>query len=459
MDFKQVRNISLILAFGLLAPMLDTTMTNIAISNISHDLHTTLSSVQWLITAYVLSTSIAVPFSGWLTQHFNGKYVFFIAQMMFGLSSICAAMSTEINILIFYRIVQGFAAGLIIPLVSTMLVNIAPRAYFQKLMMIVMLPIMIGPIFGPVLGAFIVEYGNWQWIFWINVPIMLIAAALNFWKVPNIPPTDTTTKIDWIGIALLGSGSATLIYGLSQAGKLATFNNSDTWLFASMGLFALVIYVIWGIYREKTAVLPLALFKSPVYAATTVNLFLAGIVTTGPMLILPLYFQQGRGLSVLQTGLWLLPQGIGMLLIRPLLLKLLNRIGVRYVVWFSLSLSILGTIPLGLIDDRTNILIISIVLFIRGLGIGGVIMPLMTTILMGMDKNLVPQANIGARIFQNLGGAFGSALVATIISSYLSTHHASSANIISYQHAFWWSVVLTGLMIIPSVFLPKQVEK
>ncbi|WP_010016698.1 MFS transporter [Leuconostoc gelidum] len=218
--------------------------------------------------------------------------------------------------------------------------------------------------------------------------------------------------------------------------------------------------MLFGVFiRKKTAVLPLVLFKAPVYAASTVNLFLAGIITTGPMLILPLYFQQGRGLSILQTGFWLLPQGIGMLLIRPLLLKLLDRIGARYVVWLSLSLSILGTMPFGWIDSKTNILVISVVLFIRGLGIGGIIMPLMTTILMGMDKKLMPQANIGARIFQNLGGAFGSALVATIISSYLSTHHTSLANIIAYQHVFWWSVLLTGLMIIPSIFLPKYVEK
>jgi len=139
------------------------------------------------------------------------------------------------------------------PLVSNLLVNIAPRDYFQKLMMIVMLPIMIGPVFGPILGAIIVEYGNWQWIFWINVPIMLIAAALNFWIVPSIPATDKTTKIDWLGITLLGFGSASLIYGLSRAGKLATFNNSDTWLFASIGLFALFIYVIWGIYKKKNS--------------------------------------------------------------------------------------------------------------------------------------------------------------------------------------------------------------
>lgn len=165
MEMKKIRNVALILAFGLLAPMLDTTMTNIAINDIGRDLHTTLSNVQWIITAYVLSTSIAVPFSGWLTQRFNGKYVFLAAQIFFGLSSVGAALSHDINALILYRVVQGFAAGLIIPLVTTMLVNIASREHLQKLMMVVMLPIMVGPIFGPIIGGLVVEYGNWQWIF------------------------------------------------------------------------------------------------------------------------------------------------------------------------------------------------------------------------------------------------------------------------------------------------------
>ncbi|HEY4399186.1 MAG TPA: MDR family MFS transporter [Lactobacillaceae bacterium] len=456
MAFKQIRNIALILAFGLLAPMLDTTMSNIAINDISKDLQTTLDSVQWILTAYVLATSIAVPFSGWLSQRFNGKYVFFAAQIIFGLASIWAALSTDINWLIAARAVQGFAGGLIIPLVTTMLVGIAPKETFNKLMMIVMLPIMIGPIFGPVLGAFIVEYGNWQWIFWINVPIGLLAAALNFWKVPDLPATNPTAKIDALGILLLGAGSASLIYGLSRAGALATFNNSDTVTYGGLGLVVLVLYIVWAALKRDQAVLPLGLFKSPVYAATTFNLVLAGIITTGPMLILPLYFQQGRGFSVLETGLWLLPQGIGMLLIRPVLLKLMNVTGTRNVVWFALGLTLLGTLPFAWIDVHTNIWLISAVLLVRGLGVGGVIMPLMTNILMGMDKSLVPQANIGARVFQNLGGAFGSALVATIVASYMATHHAVDANITAFHEAFWLAIGVTVLMALPALVLPAH---
>ncbi|WP_242975647.1 MFS transporter [Fructobacillus pseudoficulneus] len=203
----------------------------------------------------------------------------------------------------------------------------------------------------------------------------------------------------------------------------------------------------------------MALFKAPVYSATTINLVLAGMVTNGPMLILPLYFQQGRGLSVLATGLWLLPQGFGMLVIRPVLLKLLDRTGVRYVVWFALSLALLGTIPFAWINAQTNIGVVSVVLFIRGLGVGGVIMPLMTTILLGMEKDLIPHANIGARIFQNVGGAFGSALVATVVAAYISTHRVLGANIAAYQHAFWWSIGITVLMFVPAFFLPKKVQK
>ncbi|GAP00343.1 DHA2 family efflux MFS transporter permease subunit [Fructobacillus ficulneus] len=459
MDFKQTRNVALILAFGLLAPMLDTTMTNIAINDIGRDLNTTLSSVQWIITAYVLATSIAVPLSGWLIQHFNGKYVFLTAELFFGLSSIGAALSHDINTLIIFRVIQGFASGLLLPLVTTMMAMISPREYLQKLMMVVMLPILAGPIFGPVIGAVVVQYSNWQWVFWINVPIMIIAAALNYWKIPDIPASNREAKIDAIGIALLGFASATIIYGFSQAGEKATFNNSDTWTYVTIGLIAAVVYLLWGRYKKGNAVLPLALFKSPVYAATTVNLVLAGMVTNGPMLILPLYFQQGRGMSVLATGLWLLPQGLGMLMMRPVLLRLLERIGVRYVVWLALTLSLVGTLPFVWIDAHTNIVLVGAILFVRGLGVGGVVMPLMTNILLGMEKDLIPHANTGARIFQNIGGAFGSAVIATIVATYLSTHRVLGANIVAYQHAFWLAIVMTLVMFIPAIFLPKEVQK
>lgn len=222
---------------------------------------------------------------------------------------------------------------------------------------------------------------------------------------------------------------------------------------------AIIVYLVWGYVKQDRAVLPLGLFKSPVYAATSINLVLAGMVTNGPMLLLPLYFQQGRGLSIMATGLWLLPQGIGMILIRPLLVKLLEKIGVRYVVWFSLTWALIGTIPFAWINGQTNLLIVGMVLFVRGLGVGGVIMPLMTTILLGMEKELIPQANIGARIFQNVGGAFGSALVATVVAAYLTTHRVLGANIAAYQHAFGWSIGITVLMFVPAFFLPKKVQK
>ncbi|WP_353989490.1 DHA2 family efflux MFS transporter permease subunit [Pediococcus argentinicus] len=458
MEMKKMRQVALILAFGLLAPMLDTTMTNIAINDISRDLGSSLNSVQWILTAYVLATSVAVPFSGWLSQRFNGKYVFLSAQLVFGAASIWSALSTDVNSLIFARVVQGFSAGLIIPLVTTILMSMGSRKVVNDLMMIVMLPIMVGPIFGPIIGALIVQYGNWNWIFWINVPIVLIVSGLILWKIPDLPGTNVKAKIDWLGILLLGAGSTSLIYGISRAGREATFNNSDTIIYSLVGIALLLVYAAWGAFKKGTAVLPLGLFKSPVYSATIFNLILAGIITNGPMLILPLYFQQGRGFSILATGLWMLPQGLGMLLIRPILLKLMNQLGTRYVVLISLSLTLLGTVPLMFVTKSTSMWLISAILFARGLGVGGVIMPMMTSILVGMKKELIAQANIGARIFQNMGGAFGSALVATVVASYLQNHHYLTANIVSYQHAFGWAVAITVLMILPAMLLPKTVD-
>jgi len=168
---KELVRVALVLVFGAVAPMLDTTMVNIAVNHFSRDFHASLETVQWVMTGYVLALAIAVPFSGWLVQRFEGKAVYFIAELLFLLSSLLAGLAWNIESLIAFRIVQGFAAGLIIPLLTMLLVQAAGQDQMGRLMAIVGLPIILGPILGPVAGGLLVEYVSWRWIFYINVPI------------------------------------------------------------------------------------------------------------------------------------------------------------------------------------------------------------------------------------------------------------------------------------------------
>ncbi|WP_230076587.1 MFS transporter [Brevibacillus sedimenti] len=218
---KDLVRVALVLVFGAVAPMLDTTMVNIAVNHFSRDFQTSLETVQWVMTGYVLALAIAVPFSGWLVQRFEGKSVYFIAELLFLLSSLLAGLSWNIESLIAFRIVQGFAAGLIIPLLTTLLVQAAGQDQMGRLMAIVGLPIILGPILGPVAGGLLVEYASWRWIFYINVPIGIISLALIYMKMPRFPATNRRAALDWTGILLLGGLSASFIYGISRGRKAA----------------------------------------------------------------------------------------------------------------------------------------------------------------------------------------------------------------------------------------------
>ncbi|WP_279403608.1 MFS transporter [Secundilactobacillus kimchicus] len=169
-----------IIVLGAIAPMLDSTMVNIAINKLSSDFNQSLSTVQWVVTGYLLAMVVAVPFTGWLNDRIGGKKVFLVAELLFGLSSLAAALSGSITILIAIRFIQGFSAGLITPLLTTLLVDVAGTGAMGRIMAIVGLPIMLGPIFGPVIGGLIVQYLSWRWIFFVNVPVVVIAFFADF---------------------------------------------------------------------------------------------------------------------------------------------------------------------------------------------------------------------------------------------------------------------------------------
>lgn len=342
---KNIMNIVWILVLGAIMPLLDSTMVNIAIKHLSNDFRIGLDSIQWVITGYVLSMAISVPLVGWMVQRFNGKWLMINANIVFLATSISSGLSWNIYLLIISRIVQGLSAGFIMTLVTTLAIEVAGREQMGRVMSTVGLPIILGPILGPVIGALIVQFLSWRYIFFVNIPVGIIAIILMIFRLPDFDPANVKAKFDFIGITLLGISSAALIYGITQASKNATFNNSITISYVVTGIVVLAIYIVYAAIKKEQAILPLHLFKSKNFSAVIVGLFLAGIATNGPMLLLPLFFQNIKGFSVLDTGLILIPQGIGMLVARPLVGKLTDKLGARNVVLVSLTLAIAGTIP------------------------------------------------------------------------------------------------------------------
>ncbi|MGO2638502.1 MAG: MDR family MFS transporter [Enterococcus viikkiensis] len=454
---KEVLSAAWAIALGAIAPMLDSTMVNIAIDQLTKNFHTTLTIIQWAITGYVLALAIAVPIASWLMDHFDGKKIFIAAVILFGFTSILAGISWNVTSFIVFRLLQGFSAGIITPLMSTLLVKTAGPENIGRVMAIVSTPMIFGPILGPVLGGFIVQTASWRWIFFINVFIVLIAAPLMLRTLPSFIPFNRESKLDIFGILDLSVMSAALIYGITKAADHATFNNSESLIWTGVGLLLLVTYIFYDYYRGHQTVLPLTIFSHRSFRASSIGLFLANIAIMGPMLILPLFFQNFRHFSAMATAIALIPQGFGMLVTRPLIGKLIDQLGAKYVVIVSLIISLIGTIPLVFITNQTSMVWIALILFIRGTSFGGINLPLTSDTYTGLADEELPDAGVGINIIENLGSSFGSAMIATVVAAVLQGAQPTIAHELSAYHAgFLVSVIVLVLIFLPSLFLTNK---
>ena len=453
-----VLKISIIMVIGALAPLLDSTMINVAIKTIAGDMKSTVAIIQWVITGYVLAMAIAIPISGWAINRFGGKRVYIFSLLVFLAGSVLSSLSWNIDSLIAFRLLQGFGAGLMIPTLQTVIIQASGGKDLGRIMSIVSMPALLGPILGPVLGGIIINSLSWRWIFYVNIPICIVALFMAWRGLPTDEPSNSKQRLDIIGILLLSPAFALIIYGVSKISSHGGLSSSEVFVPMVIGFLMMVAFVVYSLRRKISPVLDLRLFKSRNFSVSIILLFVSGIATNGAMLILPLYYQQVRGQTALLAGLWLIPQGIGMLLTRNWLGKLTDRIGSRIIVIVSLLVTTIGTLPFAFASSDTNQILLAAAQIIRGAGLSGLLIPIMASAYVGLSRDQIPDASIATRIFQTIGGAFGSAILATILANQLLIRNVSSAVTLSnaYNVAFWWSIAFTVVAIIPALLLPKR---
>ena len=448
----QLIKIALIMLLGMFTPALDATVVNVAIKTIGVELHSSISAVQWITTAYILAMGIAVPISGWLVNRFSGKNVYLISLAFFGAGSIGAALSWNIGSLIVFRIVQGAGAGIMLPVMQTMIVRYAGGAKLPSLMSIIGIPAAIIPILGPTIGGLIINYLPWRWVFVINIPICIAAIILGIVK---LPPTDAMNRrqpLDPIGLLLLTPAFCALIFGISMLSNDGEIHSAI--LLLAVGISLMIIYCVYALKEKKEPPLNIRLFQYRNFSSSIAMIFLYGIISTGTLFVLPLFFQQAHQTTAFVAGLLLAPQGIGMLCARSLSAKYTEQYGARPVLCAGIIGTVVGTLPLALFHMADMIPIIAI-LFVRGAGLGLMMVPAMVAVYEGMDAKSVAQGTTATRIFQQIGGAFGTAILAILLSHGLAdvgTTKIASA----FDGVFWCSTGITILLFIPAMFLNKK---
>ena len=453
-----VLRVAIILVVGALAPLFDSTMVNVAIHTIAADMKATISTVQWITTGYVLAMGLTVPISGWATQRFGCKRSYLFSMAIFLIGSVCSMLSWNIGSLIAFRVIQGIGAGLMMPTLQTELVQISGGRNLGRIMSIVSIPGLLGPILGPVLGGILVNAWGWHAIFWLNIPICIVAIPLALWGIPADKLSEKKASLDVIGLFLLSPSFALLIYGIAQIATHGGLSSSAVYLPLLFGVVLMAAYVVYSLNTKREPALNMRLFKSVNFSASNILLIFSGIITNGALLILPLYYQEVRGASALSAGLWLLPQGIGMLLTRSWAGKVADRDGARNIVLMSLAATAIGTLPFAFAGMDTSMILLATALLIRGAGLGGLFIAIMMSAYIGLPREQVPHASTATRIFQTIGGAFGSAILATAAEHQMAGRADTDLHAVAHAFniSFWWSIGFVVVAAIPTLFLTMR---
>ncbi len=471
----------LVIVAGMVMVVLDTTIVNVALESLSTELDSALSTTQWVVTGYLLSVAIVIPITGWAMDRFGQKPVWITAVSLFVVGSALCAAAWSIESLILFRIIQGLGGGMLIPGGQAIITRTAGPQRLGRAMAILGVPMLLGPVFGPVIGGLLVEYTSWHWIFIVNVPVGMVAVSLAVWKLPHGDGLPERRRLDVRGLVLLSGSLVFLVYGLSRVGSHGGFTGWGVfgWLLAGGG--GLAFYTWHSLRWGARAIIDVRLLTDRLFGSASVAVLLVGIGLFGGMLLLPLYYQAARGEGALAAGLLLAPQGLGAVTAMVIGGRLTDRIGAGYVVPVGVVLALIGTLPFTQLDVDTSYVWLSVALFVRGMGLGSVMMPTMAAAYTNLPKEAVTRAAPTLSAIQQVGASLGSAVVVTALTQHFS-HELTAQGIPSggsgtdrinsispesmsvvgplltnaFGYAFWVTFALTALIMIPALFMPRH---
>ena len=412
-----------------------------------------MTTAQWVITGYLLSFAMVIPLSGWAIARFGAKATWLTSLGVFLAGSIACGAAWNVGSLVAFRVVQGLGGGMLLPVLTTLLIQASGGRSLGRLMSTVSLPAVIVPVVGPVVGGLIVGNLSWRWLFYVNVPICLAGLVLAWRGLPASPPAQVKPRLDLAGLALLSPGLAAVLYGLAQVSAHHGFGHLAVLVPLIAGLAVLGGFVVRTV-RARGPVQPvidLRLFRNRSFTGAASLMFVAGLSMYGALLLLPLYFQEVRGASALGAGLLMVPQGVGSLLPRTVAGRLIDRIGPRPVVLAGMALAALGTVPFALAGTHTSEVLLSAGLLVRGAGLAAATIAVMAGAFTGLAPDQVPHASSATRILQQVGGSFGTAVLTVILELQLTGRStgtgagtaAGTGLAAAFDRTFWWAIAFT----------------
>lgn len=446
--------------------MFSETALNVALSDLMNVLQITPSTAQWLTTAYLLTLGILVPISGMLLQWFTTRQLFVAALCFSILGTFLAAMSPNFEFLLTARVVQAMGTALLLPLMFNTILIIIPAEKRGAAMGLIGLVIMVAPAIGPTIAGLLIESLSWHWIFWLSLPFLVIALISGILFMQNVTEV-TKPKIDVLSIILSSFGFGGIVYGFSSAGESEGWGSPKVIIAIVIGAIALILFCIRQL-TMKQPMIDLRAFKFPMFVVGVLMVFICMMVILSSMLILPMYLQQGQGYSAFKAGLLLLPGGIINGLMSPVMGRLFDKYGPKWLVIPGLVLVAVSLWFFSGITATSTVVFVIVLHSVLMIGISMIMMPAQTNGINQLPLEYYPHGTAIMNTLQQVAGAIGTALAVSIMTSgsksYMQTvtNPADPLNIGAafthgVQNAFIFGMVMAIVGLVIAFFLKRVI--
>jgi EmrB/QacA subfamily drug resistance transporter len=405
-------SVSVIFVVAMFVSIMDGTIVNVALPALSQQFHMAGTSIDIIVVAYVVSLAVIIPVSGWMGDRWGTKRVFLSMLALFSLASALCGLAWSFEVLVIFRTIQGLAGGALIPVGTAILYRVFPPAERVRLSSILMIPTVIAPATGPVLGGFFVDQLSWRWVFYVNVPIGIVACLFGLLSLQEHREPDAG-HFDLPGFLLAGVGLALALYALSEG---ASFGWTSLSILGSLilGVLLLTIFVVVEL-RLSEPMLDLRLFANHLFRTCNLVSLFAGAGFIGVLFIAPLYLQEGRGVSALVSGLTTFPEALGVVTSMQIVSRLYPRVGPRRLVvggmaWVAIMLALLC-----LMGSDTDLWVMRVLLFFTGFGMAYMFLSMQTAAFAVIPSAKMGRATALFNVQWQLGAAIGIAIMSTVL--------------------------------------------
>jgi len=445
------RLIAVVLLGGIMG-ILDGSMAAVAVDTLASRFETSLSSIGWVSTGYLLALTVTIPVTAWAIDHVGPRRLWLSGLVLFLVGSVASGLAWDVGSLIVFRVLQGIGAGILDPLMLMLLARAAGPSRAGRVMGVMGVVGSSGPILGPIIGGVILQDLDWRWMFLVNVPIVIVAFALSLRVLPADPSAAErqSSRLDVLGVALVGPGVAMGVLALSEAAQRGAFVTWQVLLPLAVAVVLLGGYAVHALRRRETPpLIELRMFARRNFSASVLTGALVGLATFGSLFVLPLYYQQVRGHGVFAAGLLLAPLGLGSAISMPLSGRLSDRLGSQRLVQCGAVVALLSAIGFSLLGAGTSHVLAAIAAFTIGLGLGSIGAPTIGSLYRTLPPEQVPQGSSVLYMLNQLGASVGIAVVALIMQN-------AGSPLAGFHAAYWWIAGALVVVLLVSPLIPGR---